>query len=149
MVIGLILALCAGALIGAQNIFNRHLNVHVSSWASTTFVLLTGSAASLVFGLIFEGMGLFDFSGMQPEYWLFGLVGIGVIYCMMSGMKKLGPTKAVIISVIAQLTCSLIFDAVGLLALPQTSVSWMDIAGLLLMFVGIYIFSFEKKVIEA
>lgn len=145
MVVGLILAVCAGALIGLQNIFNRHLNVHVSSWAATTFVLVTGSLASLVFGLIFEGAALFDFRGMHVEYWFFGLVGIGVIYCMMSGMKRLGPTKAVVISVIAQLTCSLIFDAVGLLALPQTRVSSLDIAGLLLMFVGIFIFSFERK----
>lgn len=147
MVVGLILALVAGALVGTQNIFNRHLNVHVSGWASTAFVLLTGSMASLVFGLIFAGKDLFDFSGMQPVYWLFGLVGIGVIYSIMSAMKKLGPTKAVIISVIAQLTSSLIFDAVGLLALPKTPISVLDITGLLLMFVGIFIFSYEKKTV--
>lgn len=82
---------------------------------------------------------------MQPVYWLFGLVGIGVIYCIMMGMKKLGPTQAVIISVIAQLTSSLVFDATGLLALPKTPISGLDIAGLLLMFVGIYIFNYEKK----
>lgn len=149
MVVGLILALVAGALVGTQNIFNRHLNVHVSGWASTAFVLLTGSMASLVFGLIFASKDLFDFSGMQPVYWLFGLVGIGVIYSIMSAMKKLGPTKAVIISVIAQLTSSLVFDAVGLLALPKTPISLLDITGLLLMFVGIFIFSYEKKTVTA
>lgn len=63
MIVGLVLALCAGAFVGTQNIFNRHLNVRVSGWASTAFVLLTGSIAALVFGLIFEGMALFDFSG--------------------------------------------------------------------------------------
>ncbi|MER2190423.1 MAG: DMT family transporter [Solibacillus sp.] len=146
MFLGFILAICAGVLIGLQNIFNRHLNVHVSGWAATAFVLLTGSLASLIFGLIFEGTALFHLSELPLSYFFFGLVGIGVIYCMLSGMKKLGPTKAVIISVIAQLTCSLIFDAVGLLALPQVDIQWMDIAGLLLMFVGIYIFSYEKRV---
>jgi transporter family-2 protein len=145
VVLGLLLALVAGAFIGLQNIFNRHLNVHVSGWAATSFVLLTGSFASLIFGLIFEGMNLFNFSGMQPSYWFFGLVGIGVIFCMMMGMKKLGPTKAVIISVIAQLSCSLFFDAIGFLSLPQVDLTWKDIVGLLLMFVGIYVFSFEKK----
>ncbi len=149
MVVGLILALVAGALVGTQNIFNRHLNVHVSGWASTAFVLLTGSMVSLVFGLIFASKDLFDLSGMQPIYWLFGLVGIGVIYSIMSAMKKLGPTKAVIISVIAQLTSSLVFDAVGLLALPKTPISLLDITGLLLMFVGIFIFSYEKKTVTA
>lgn len=146
MVLGLLLAVCAGALIGLQNIFNRHLNVHVSGWAATAFVLLTGSLASLIFGLIFEGTALFHFNELPTAYFFFGLVGIGVIYCMLSGMKKLGPTKAVIISVIAQLTCSLVFDAVGLLALPQIDIQWTDVVGLLLMFVGIIIFSYEKKV---
>lgn len=147
MLLGLILALCAGALIGVQNIFNRHLNIQVSGWASTAFVLLTGSIASLVFGLLFKGAELFDFSGMRPVFWFFGLVGIGVIFCMMSGMKRLGPTKAVIISIITQLTSSLIFDAVGLLALPVTKIEWMDVAGLILMFIGVYIFSYEKKAV--
>ena len=145
MLVGLLLALIAGAFIGTQNIFNRHLNEHVSGWAATSFVLLTGSLAALIFGLMFEGTNLFDFNGMHPSYWLFGLVGIGVIYCMMTGMKKLGPTKAVIISVIAQLSFSLLFDAIGLLALPQVDLGWKDIVGLLFMFVGIYIFNFEKK----
>lgn len=146
MVFGLLLALIAGTFIGVQNIFNRHLNEHVSGWAATSFVLLTGSAASLVFGLLFDRAQLFDFSGMKFAYWFFGLVGIGVIFSMMSAMKKLGPTKAVIISVIAQLTCSLLFDAVGLLALPQMAITWRDLVGLCLMIGGIFVFSYEKKI---
>lgn len=145
MVLGFILAICAGALIGLQNIFNRHLNVHVSGWAATAFVLLTGALASLIFGLIFEGTAIFQLSELPVSYFFFGLVGIGVIYCMLKGMRKLGPTKAVIVSVIAQLTCSLIFDAVGLMALPQVDIQWLDIVGLLFMFIGIFIFSYEKK----
>lgn len=146
MIIGLVFAIFAGVLLGVQNIFNRHLNVHVSGWAATAFVLLTGSLASLIFGLIFEGTALFQIGGLPTAYFFFGFVGIGVVYSILSAMKKLGPTKAIIISVIAQLTCSVVFDAIGLLSLPQVAIQWQDIAGLLLMFVGIFIFSYEKKV---
>jgi bacterial/archaeal transporter family-2 protein len=145
MLIGIIFALCAGAFVGVQGIFNRHLNEKVGSWAATAFVLFTGSAAALLVGLIFEGKALFDFDGMKAAYWFFGLVGIGVIFCTMTAMKKIGPTKTIVISVMAQLTASVVFDVTGLLVLPQISLQWTHVVGLLCMFVGIYIFTFERK----
>ena len=145
MLLGLLLALCAGVFVGIQGIFNRHVNQHVGSWAATTFILLTGSLASLVVGIIVEGKQIFNFSGMKPAYWFFGLVGIGVIFCTITAMKKIGPTKTIVISVIAQLTASVIFDVTGLLVLPQTPLDWTHIVGLVLMFVGITIFNYEKK----
>ena len=145
MLVGILFALCAGAFVGVQGIFNRHLNEKVGSWAATAFVLFTGSFAALVVGLLFEGTALFQFDGMKPVYWLFGLVGIGVIFCTMTAMKKIGPTKTIVISVMAQLTASVIFDVTGLLVLPQVSLQWTHVAGLICMFIGIYIFTFERK----
>lgn len=147
MIVGLLFALCAGIFVGLQGIFNRHVNVKVGSWAATTFVLLTGSLASLIVGLLVEGKDLFDFSHMKPYYWFFGLVGIGVIFCTMTAMKKIGPTKTIVISVIAQLTTSVVFDATGFLVLPKVELDWTHYSGLALMFIGIYIFNMEKKTI--
>lgn len=146
MILGIILAVAAGLLVGLQNIFNRHLNMKVSSWLATAFVLFTGSLASLILGLILTGTEVFDLSGMKPAYWFFGIVGVGLMFSMMTAMRKIGPTKAVVISVIAQLSFSLLFDMVGLLSLPVSPIRLVDIIGLLLMFFGIYIFSYEKKV---
>lgn len=145
MIVGLLFALCAGIFVGVQGIFNRHVNLKVGSWAATAFILLTGSLASLVVGLFVEGTALFDFSQMKSYYWFFGLVGIGVIFCTMTAMKKIGPTKTIVISVIAQLTTSVIFDATGFLVLPKITLDWTHFVGLALMFVGIYVFNMEKK----
>lgn len=145
MIVGILFALCAGIFVGVQGIFNRHVNQKVGSWAATSFILLTGSLASLVVGLLIEGTDLFDFSQMKPYYWFFGLVGIGVIFCTITAMKKIGPTKTIVISVIAQLTTSVVFDATGFLVLPKVDLNWTHFLGLALMFVGIYIFNMEKK----
>ena len=147
MILGVLLALVAGAFIGLQNVFNRHLNEHVSSWFATTFVLLTGSIAAFVIGLILEGTSIFDTSGMKTSYWFFGLVGVGVIYSMITAMKRLGPTKTVLISIIAQLTFSLIFDITGFLTLPQVDLKWQDIVGVVLIILGVLIFNLRKKVL--
>lgn len=147
MIFGLLLAALAGGFIGLQNIFNRHLNEHVSSWFATTFVLITGSLAAFIIGLLFEGTSIFDMSGMKMSYWFFGLVGVGIIYSMMQAMKRLGPTKAVLISVIAQLSFSLLFDITGFLTLPQVNLEWQDIAGVLLILSGVIIFNLKRRVI--
>lgn len=146
MILGGFLALVAGAFIGLQNIFNRHLNEYVSTWAATTFVLLTGSMAAFIFGFLLDGVGVFDIQGMEVSYWFFGLVGVGIIYCMMQTMKRLGPTKAVLISVIAQLIFSLLFDVTGFLILPQVNLKWEDIAGLVLIILGVLIFNLKRNV---
>ena len=146
MILGVLLALVAGAFIGLQNIFNRHLNEHVSSWFATTFVLITGSIAALIIGLLLQGMQIFDISGMKTSYWFFGLVGVGVIYTMIQAMRRLGPTKTVLISIIAQLAFSLLFDVTGFLTLPQVDLKWQDIVGVLLIIAGVLIFNLRKKV---
>ncbi|QCR32270.1 DMT family transporter [Lysinibacillus sp. SGAir0095] len=145
MILGIILALVAGAFIGLQNIFNRHLNEHVSSWFATTFVLLTGSIAAFLIGFLLQGTEIFDTSGLKPSYWFFGLVGVGVIYTMIQAMKRLGPTKTVLISIIAQLSFSLLFDITGFLSLPQVELKWEDIAGVVLIIIGVLIFNGRKR----
>lgn len=145
MILGLLFALCAGLFVGVQGIFNRHVNMKVSSWAATAFILATGSAASLLFGLLLEGTAIFNFSNMKMAYWFFGFVGIGVIFCTMTAMKKIGPTKTIVIGVIAQLTTSMIFDMTGFLVLPKMDIEWTHITGLTLMIIGITIFNYTKK----
>lgn len=146
MILGVSLAIVAGAFVGLQNIFNRHLNEHVSSWFATTFVLLTGSVAAFFIGFLLQGSDIFDVSGMKTSYWFFGLVGVGVIYSMIQAMQRLGPTKTVLISIIAQLTFSLLFDITGFLSLPKVELKWEDIAGVVLIIVGVVIFNVKKKV---
>lgn len=66
MILGLLLAMFAGALVSLQNIFNSKVNEHTGSWSTTTLVLGMGFIASLVMGLIVEGKNMFTLQHMQP-----------------------------------------------------------------------------------
>jgi transporter family-2 protein len=66
MISGLLLALIAGSLVGLKNIFNRKVNERMGLWATTVLVLGLGFAASVTFGLIFEGKRMFPLQNMQP-----------------------------------------------------------------------------------
>ncbi|AWB44595.1 hypothetical protein DCC85_10420 [Paenibacillus sp. CAA11] len=142
MIFGILFALLAGSLVGLQNIFNSRVNERVGSWPTTTLVLLLGFLASFVLGLIFEGKSLFHLEHMQPWFWFSGIVGVGVVVCMVNGMKRLGPTYTISIVMSSQLFFALLWDSLGWMGLEKVPFSFKQLAGVLVLISGILVFKF-------
>lgn len=140
MMLGLVLAVIAGALVSLQNIFNNKVNERAGSWATTTLVLGMGFLASLTFGLIFEGKEMFNLHNMQPWYWFCGLIGVGVVICMVQAMKLLSPTYAIAIVLTSQLGFALLWDSLGWLGLEKVPFTFSKLIGVLVIVGGIYVF---------
>lgn len=140
MMQGLFLALLAGSLVSMQTIFNSKVNQHVGSWAATAFVLGLGCVASLLIGLLFEGKHLFDLQKMKLWYWFSGVIGVGVVTCLMQGIKRLGPTYAISIVLTAQLGFALFWDSLGWLGLEQVPFRFQQLIGVLVIIGGIVVF---------
>jgi len=145
MVLGLIMALIGGLLVSLQNIFNSKVNEHAGSWATTTLVLGLGFLASLIFGLIFEGKQLFILQHMKPWYWISGLIGVGVVTCLVQGMRRLGPTFAISIVFTSQLGFALLWDSLGWMGLEKVPFTFKQLIGVLVIAGGIVVFKFEGK----
>lgn len=142
MLLGLLLAVMAGSLVGLQNIFNSRVNEKTGSWVTTTLVLFMGFTASFIIGLFVEGKNMFNLQNMQLWYWFSGLIGVGVVVCMVQGIKRLGPTLSVSISLTSQLVFALIFDTFGWLGLNQVPFTWTKILGVMVIVGGILVFKF-------
>jgi transporter family-2 protein len=140
MIQGLLLALIAGSLVGLQNIFNSKVNERTGSWATTTLVLGLGFVASLTMGLIFEGKDLFILHNMQLWYWFSGSIGVGVVICLVQGIKLLGPTYAVSIVMTSQLGFALLWDSLGWLGLDKVPFTINKLIGVLVIVGGIVVF---------
>lgn len=140
MILGLLLALIAGSLVGLQNIFNSKVNERVGSWATTTLVLGMGFLASLLIGLIITGKQMFTLQNMQPWYWFSGLIGVGVVTCMVQGIRRLGPTYAVLIVLTSQLGFALLWDSLGWLGLDKVPFTFKQLIGVLVIVGGIFVF---------
>lgn len=140
MILGLILALIGGSLVSLQNIFNNKVNERAGSWATTTLVLGMGFLASLTIGLIFEGKHMFELHNMQLWYWFSGLIGVGVVICMVQGMKSLGPTYAISIVLTSQLGSALLWDSLGWLGLDKVPFTPKQLIGVLVIVGGIVVF---------
>ncbi|MDP4097205.1 DMT family transporter [Paenibacillus sp. P96] len=140
MLSGIVWACIAGSLVGLQNIFNNKVNSQAGLWATTALVLGMGFAASLTLGLIFEGAGLFQLSGMRLWYWFSGMIGVAVVICLVQGIKLLGPTYAVSIVMASQLGFALWFDTQGWLGLIKVPFTFNQLVGVLVIVGGIFIF---------
>ncbi|AFC27648.1 hypothetical protein PM3016_688 [Paenibacillus mucilaginosus 3016] len=142
MLIGIILALAAGALVGVQNMFNNKVNQASGGWSTTALVLGMGFAASLVMGLVFEGTELFTVQPMQTWFWFSGILGVGVVTCLVQGVRRLGATLATAIAMASQLICALWWDSLGWFGLEQVPFTMQKGLGALLLIGGVLVFKF-------
>lgn len=145
MLAGLILALFAGSLVSLQNIFNNRVNEQTGSWSTTTLVLGMGFIASFGMSLAVEGKGTFAFHNMQPWYWISGLIGVGVVICLVQATKLLGATFAISIVMTSQLGFALLFDTMGWIGLEKVPFSMNQLIGVLVIVGGILVFKFGGK----
>ncbi|WP_334074661.1 MULTISPECIES: DMT family transporter [Paenibacillus] len=142
MMIGLLLALLAGSLVGLQNIFNSRVNERAGSWPTTTLVLGLGFLASFLIGLAVEGKRLFHLEHMELWFWFSGIVGVGVVVCMVNAMKLLGPTYTIAVVMCSQLFFALLWDSFGLLGLEVVPFTLKQLVGVLVIVGGILLFKF-------
>ncbi len=142
IVTGILLALLAGSLVSLQTVFNSKVNEKTGSWSTTTMVLFTGFLASFLISILVEGKNTFSFQHMQPWYWVSGAIGVGVVFCLVQGMKLLGPTFAISIVLTSQLSFALLFDSMGWLGLEKIPFSWNQLLGVLVIVGGIVLFKF-------
>ncbi|MBB6024134.1 transporter family-2 protein [Paenibacillus sp. JGP012] len=142
IITGVLLALLAGSLVSLQTIFNSKVNERTGSWSTTTLVLFTGFIASFLISMLVEGKNTFSLQHMQPWYWLSGAIGVGVVFCLVQGMKLLGPTYAISIVLTSQLSFALLFDSMGWLGLEPIPFSWNQLLGVLVIVGGIVLFKF-------
>lgn len=152
MFLGLFFAVLAGLLVGLQNIFNAKVNEHADTWATTALVLGLGFLASMTLGLVFEGSGLFTMDNMKTWHWFSGLIGVGVVVCLVQGTRLLGPTYAIAIVLTSQLGFALLWDSLGWFGLEKIPFTFQQLVGVLVIAGGVIVFKFsgtkEKKKVE-
>ncbi|STO09517.1 MULTISPECIES: DMT family transporter [Exiguobacterium] len=145
MIIGIICSAVAGAFISVQAAVNAKMNVHLGAWATTVLVFVVGLLGSLIPLALFGGniRGVFDIS---PIYALGGLLGVGVVFCVMRSIQLLGPTLSVSVILVSQLVWALGVDLFGAFGMPQLALSPGQVIGLMILLLGVVIFKQSQAV---
>lgn len=143
MLWGIIFSIAAGMAMSIQGVMNTRLGEGIGNMEANAFVQGTAFVLSLLV-LVFYRQGSFTQLGQVNKlYWLGGVFGLIITLTVMLGIKNLGPTVAISVILISQLTVAALIDAFGLMGSEKVAFTWSKYLGLALMTGGMLLFKWK------
>lgn len=141
---GIFIALISGALMSLQGVFNTEVTKQSSMWVSASWVQFSALATCLVIWAAFDRSSFMALLKVNPKYMMLGGVfGAFITYTVIQSMSVLGPAKATMLIVIAQLTVSWVVELFGMFGLDKSAFSWRKCIGLFIAAAGVILFEWE------
>ena len=142
--VGFFIALISGVLMSVQGVFNTQVTKASSIWSASAFVQFTALLVCLGAWLVTDRGSLAQVFQVQPKYMLLGgAMGAFITYTVIKSMEALGPAKAVMIIVIAQLIVAYLIELLGLFGTEKQPWEWRKAIGMGVAIAGIVIFKWK------
>ena len=141
---GFLIALLSGALMSVQGVFNTQVTRTTGLWVSNGWVQLSAFAVCLILWFANGRDNISALWEVDPKYMLLGgVIGAGITWTVIKSMEALGPAKAALLIVIAQLVVAYVIELFGMFGMEKTALDWRKVGGLALALIGIAIFQWE------
>lgn len=138
---GIMIALLSGALMSVQGVFNTEVTKQTSLWVSSAFVQFTALLVCLGAWLITDRSSMGALARVEPKYVLLGgAIGAFITITVVKSMDSLGPARAAMLIVIAQLAVAYVIELLGLFGVEKQPFEWRKVIGMLVSIAGIIIF---------
>lgn len=138
---GIITALVSGALMSVQGVFNTEVTKQTSLWVSSAFVQLTALIVCLGAWLVTDRTNFMKITQVDPKYMLLGgAIGAFITITVVKSMDSLGPARAAMLIVIAQLIIAYVIELMGLFGVEKQPFEWRKVIGMAVAIAGIVIF---------
>ena len=142
--IGFLIALLSGALMSIQGVFNTQVTKQTGIWAASVFVQLSALIVCTVIWFATERSSLLEVFNVQPRYMLLGgALGAGITYTVIRSMELLGPAKAVMLIVVAQLATAYAIELLGVFQTERQPWEWSKALGMGIAVAGIILFKWK------
>lgn len=142
--IGFLIALISGALMSVQGVFNTQVTKVSSIWVASAFVQLTALIVCVGAWLMTDRSSFMQVFQVQPKYMLLGgAIGAFITYTVIKSMDMLGPAKAVMLIVVAQLLIAYIIELLGIFGVDKQPWEWRKAIGMAVAIAGIIIFKWK------
>lgn len=142
--VGFFIALISGALMSIQGVFNTQVTRSSSIWVANVFVQLTALLVCLGAWLFAGRTSFAMLLKVEPKYMLLGgAIGAFITYTVIKSMEMLGPARAVMLIVIAQLIVAYVIELLGLFGVEKQPLSMRKVIGMLIAIGGIVIFKWK------
>lgn len=144
---GWIIALISGTLMSVQGVFNTGVTKQTSTWLASAWVALSSFVVAIILWAVFERneAGVMSLARIDNKYMLLGgVIGAFITWTVIKSMAALGPAKAVMLIVIAQLLVAYVIELLGWFGVEKAQFEWSKIIGILLSVAGFIVFKWEK-----
>ena len=142
--IGFFIALISGALMSVQGVFNTQVTKASSIWVANAFVQFTALLVCLGAWLFADRSSFGELFKGEPKYMLLGgAIGAFITYTVIKSMDMLGPARAVMLIVVAQLAVAYIIELLGWFGVEKQPFEWRKVIGMAVAIAGIVIFKWE------
>lgn len=143
--IGFIIALISGALMSVQGVFNTELTKQTSLWVSTGWVQISAFLVCVAAWLFTGRESVGALMKVENKYILLGgVIGAFITVTVIQSMSSLGPAKAAMLIVIAQLAVAYLIELFGMFGVEKVDFQWRKLLGMAIAIAGIVIFKWEK-----
>ena len=139
--IGFIIALLSGALMSVQGVFNTEVTKQTSLWVSSAFVQFTALLVCLAAWAVTDRTSFAGLFSVDPKYMLLsGVLGAVITITVVKSMGALGPARAAMLIVIAQLIVAYLIELFGMFGVEKQPLEWRRVLGMAVSIAGIVIF---------
>lgn len=139
--VGFFIALLSGAFMAIQGVFNTEVTKSSSIWVANVFVQFTALLVCLCAWFITDRSSFAALIKVQPKYMLLGgTIGAFITYTVIKAMEQLGPARASMLIVIAQLTVAYLIELFGLFKVEKQPIEVRKLIGMGIAILGIIIF---------
>jgi transporter family-2 protein len=138
---GFLIALLSGALMSIQGVFNTQVTKSSGIWVANAFVQFTALLVCLAAWLVTDRSSFSSLWKVEPKYMLLGgVIGAFITYTVIKSMDMLGPARAVMLIVIAQLIVAYGIELLGWFGVEKQPLEIRKIVGMAVAIAGIIIF---------
>lgn len=142
---GVITALISGVLMSVQGVFNTDLNKQSSLWVATGWVQISAFIVCVAAWFFTGREPIHSLWQVSHKYTLLGgVIGAFITITVIKSMSALGPAKAVMLIVIAQLIAAYVIELLGIFGAQKQPLEWRKIVGMFIAIAGVIIFKWEK-----
>jgi len=140
---GFIIAIISGTLMSIQGVLNTGVTKQTSIWVSASFVQFTAFIVCIGAWFITDrGSSFAALFKIDHKYMLLGgALGAFITYTVIKSVSTLGPAKANLLIVIAQIMVAYGIELFGVFGIDKVEFEWRKAIGMALAIVGFVIFN--------
>lgn len=142
--IGFLIAMLSGACMSIQGVFNTQVTKTSGIWVANAFVQFSALIVCLIVWAITDRSSFAALIKVEPKYMLLGgVIGAVITFTVIKSMGMLGPAKAVMIIVVAQLLVAYLIELFGMFEVEKQPFEWRKAIGMAVAIAGVILFKWK------